>query len=119
MRKRIFLVSVLSFALPALSGAESIWSSCQTVTAVTNFTAHSNTVVLALSPGIASCNDGTGKAVFQVGEMGVTADSLKGYLATALSAYLAGKRVMIYYENSTSSCFSSVLSVGGYAGQCP
>jgi hypothetical protein len=91
-----------------------------TCTAVaSNYTAYSNTVYLILSPGIPGCSsDAAGAAVFRVGQMNVNADSLKGCLSTALSAYLSGKRVQIFFDPSTPACFSNALSVGGTTGQC-
>src|SRR5687768_11636885 len=82
--------------LPQLCLAD--WSSCQTITAVTNWTAHTPQISLTLSPGVPNCASQTsaGPITFRTGMMGVTDDSLKGYLATALSAYLAGKPVMIW-----------------------
>ena len=96
------------------------WSSCQTITAVSNYLPHSDAVYLTLSPGISGCNSIVqGASGFRVGQAGVTADTIKSLLATSLAAYLAGKQVMIYYEEVTGSCYGMIISVGGYSGQCP
>lgn len=93
------------------------WSQCQTITGVANWTAHSSQIFVNLSPGIPGCMPNAGGPIaFKTGLMGVTDDLLKGYLATALSAYLSGKLVQIYYNNS--SCAANVIAVGGYYGQC-
>lgn len=111
------MTKVLMYAamcLPQLCLAD--WSQCQTITGVTNWTAHTPQIVVNLSPGIPACTpQNGGPVVFKTGLMGVTDDSLKGYLATALAAYLSGKQVMIWYDNS---CAANVLAVGGYSGQC-
>lgn len=112
------LLAMASFCISAAADANT-WSTCHRITAVSNYIAYSNTVYAILTPGIPGCSsDALGAVVFRVGEMGVTADSLKTLLATATAAYLGEKSVMIYYNNATSSCFSNVISVGGYAGQC-
>ena len=101
--------------LPRLCLADD-WSSCQTITSVVNWTAYTPQIVVNLSPGIPACAPtAAGPIVFKVGQMGVTDELLKGYLATALAAYLSGKQVMIYYNNS---CAANILAVGGYYGQC-
>jgi hypothetical protein len=105
---------------PALAHSAPAWSSCQTITALTDYIAYSNSISLVLSPGIPNCNgDTTGTAIIRVGQFGVTADGIKSLFATANVAFVTGKRVMVYYDNSTPSCFSSIISVGGYSGQCP
>lgn len=114
------LVVGFAFATPQLCAADT-WSNCQTITAVVNYTAHSNQILLALSPGITGCNTGAdaqGAVFFTVGQEDVSPDSLKGFLATALSAYLTGKRVQIFYNENTPTCYSSTIAVGGYAAQC-
>ena len=119
MFKKALFVGLVGLALPGLALAAE-WSACQTITGVSNYLAHSNDIRIALSPGAAGCaNDSAGGVGFRVGQNGVTSDSIKAYLATALAAQLSGKRVMIYYDSSTSACFSSIISVGGFAGQCP
>lgn len=115
------IVLAAALCLPQLCNATT-WSSCQTITAVTNYIPWSNQVSLVLSPGVApaTCaSDAPGVVNFRVGEKNVTADSLKSILATALSAHIAGKRIMVFYDPSTSACFASVLSIGGFAAQCP
>src|SRR5262252_2994187 len=117
MRKSILVLLMLTM-LPVASWAD--WSDCQTVTAVSNYIAYSNTVALALYPGIPGCNsDVPGGVMFRVGQMNVNSDSLKTLLASSFAAHLAGKRVMIFYDPSTQYCFANVVSVSGYAGQCP
>lgn len=118
MQKYLFGLA-LTLAFPCSSWAAA-WSTCQTVTSVSDSIAYAGVVQVVISPGIAGCTDnGVSVVNFRVGEQGVTADSVKGYLATALAAFLAEKRVMILYDGSTSSCNSNILSVGGYAAQCP
>lgn len=113
------IATLFAFALPSLGVTAEQWSGCHTVTAITNYTAHSNTIAAVLSPGIPGClSDAPGVAYFQVGQMGVTADSLKSLLASLMSAQMSGVRVMIYYNDATASCLSSIVSVGGYSGQC-
>ena len=109
----------MALAIPCSAWAGS-WSTCQTITAVSNYIAYSSTVYVILSPGIPVCNnDAPGAAMFRAGKMGVTDDSLKTLLASATAAYLAGKRIQVFYDESAPTCFSNVVSIGGNAGQCP
>src|SRR5712675_1371284 len=118
MISKLLLLSLLTSAVPSLSFAAA-WSTCQTITAVSDYTTHSNSVYLVLSPGIPGCSsDAAGAAILRVGQMGVTSDSIKSLMATSMIAYVAGKPVMIYYDNSSAACFASIISVGGYSAQC-
>jgi hypothetical protein len=116
--RKLLLALVCLQLLPNLSWAD--WSDCQTVTAVSNYIAYSNTVALALYPGIPGCNsDVPGGVMFRVGQMNVSSDSLKSLLASSFAAHLAGKRVMIFFDPSTQYCFANAISLSGYGGQCP
>lgn len=118
MKTKKWIGAAVAAAIPALCQANS-WSSCQTITAVSNYTTHESAVYVILSPGISGCHaDAPGATKFKVGQMGVTADALKGFLATALAAYLSGKQVMIHYDETSPSCHASIISVGGWAAQC-
>jgi hypothetical protein len=76
--------------------------------------------IVETKPGIPGCSsDAAGAALFRIGQMNVSADTMKSLLATLMAAYLGGKQVMIYYDNSNSFCYSSLVSIGGYSGQCP
>lgn len=87
---------------------------------MTDYSAYSGSFYLVLSPGIQGCSsDVQGTAIFRVGQMGVTADTFKSLLASSYVAFTTGKRVMIYYDDSTPACFSSIISIGGYSAQCP
>lgn len=115
--RKVFLAA-LAMAASSASHANA-WSSCQVVTAITNYTAYSGTITAVLSPGIPGCSsDAPGVASFRIGEMGVTADSLRSLHASLMSAQAMGTRVMIFYNSATSACFASIVSVGGYSAQC-
>ena len=112
LTRMMFAVCLLA---PVVSQATMVWSACQTITAVSDYLAYSNSVQLAFSPGIPGCGVGS----FVVGQGGVTSTNVNSLLATSLAAFTAGKQVMIYYDNSTSNCYSTIVAVGGYSGQCP
>jgi hypothetical protein len=117
--KKYSLMIAIALGTPSLSWAMG-WSSCQTITAVSNYIAYSNTITVVLSPGIPGCASDAGGAVnFRVNQANVTLESLKSLLATTLTAYVSGKRVMVLYDETTPSCWGYSISVGGFAGQCP
>jgi hypothetical protein len=123
--KRVMLVlcACVSF-VTAQAQAALAWSSCQTVTAVSNYLAYSNSIYLTLSPGISGCTGNSGSSVsavgFVVGQEGVTSTNINALLATSLAALTAGHQVMVYYDASTApQCNSQIVAVGGFAAQCP
>jgi len=97
------------------------WSSCQTVTGVSNYLAYADSVLITLSPGISGCSNVgvAGAVMFSVGANGVTSDNIGSFLASGYAAYVSGHQVMIYYDNSSASCPSMIISLGGPSGQCP
>ena len=105
--------------IPAVSWGAN-WSSCQTITSVTDYTAYSSSFYLNLSPGISGCvADTTGAVLYRIGMAGVTADSYKSLVASTMLAFVTGKQVMIYFDTSQPpACFASIISLGGYANQC-
>jgi len=121
MRFLIRLLVAAAFLVPFASQATQQWSTCQTITGVSNYIAYGSSVILALSPGISGCNavDLPGAMAFAINVGGVTADNINSFLAESLAAYLSGHQVTIYYDNATSSCFGTIISVGGVGGQCP
>jgi hypothetical protein len=96
------------------------WSSCQTITSVTDYTAYSSSFYLNLSPGVPGCTaDTNGGVLYRIGAAGVTSDSYKNLIASTLFAMAMGKQVMLYYDTTQApACFVSVISIGGYANQC-
>jgi hypothetical protein len=96
------------------------WSSCQTITSVSDYTAYSNSFYLNLSPGIPGCSaDTAGGALYRIGMANVTADSYKSLVASTMVAFITSRQVMIYYDSSQPpACFASIVSLGGYANQC-
>lgn len=106
--------------LVPLSSWAATWSSCQTITSVTDYTAYSSSFYLNLSPGISGCSaDTNGGVIYRIGMAGVTADSYKSLVASSMIAFLTGKQVMLYYDSSQApACFASIVSLGGYANQC-
>ncbi len=104
------------------SQAANQWSSCQTVTAVTNLMANSAPgILLGLSPGLSGCSPVgvIGALMFSVGVDGVVATNIDSFLATSLTAYTTGHQVMVYYDNTTSTCQGISIAISGYSGQCP
>ena len=118
MPKISALVLILGLFTPFITHATQQWSSCQTVTAVANYTAYSNQVILALSPSLPCTgpNAVPGSVSFGVGNLGVTAGNLNSFLASGLAAHATGKQVAIYYDSA--SCFCLIIANSGYAGQC-
>jgi hypothetical protein len=121
MRLMTRMMIAVSLLAPVVSQATVVWSACQTVAAVADYLAYNNSVNLALSPGISGCvsNGVTGAVSFSVGQNGVSSTNVNSLLATGLAAFTAGKQVMILYDNATSNCYSAIVAVGGYSGQCP
>ena len=119
LKRKLLYTFVASIVMTPICQATPTWSGCQTVTAVSNYLA-ADTIYLVFSPGIPGCSsDAPGAATWRIGQMGMTADTMKSFLATALTAFATGRQVMIYFENATPTCFASFISVGGYSGQCP
>jgi hypothetical protein len=112
-------MTILSCMLiSATAQAALVQSGCVTVTAVVNSESQS-AVLLALSPAIPGCTPNTTPGVeFSVGMNGITAATLNSYLASGLSAFATGQRVMVIYDDSTSNCFGLVIANGGFHGEC-
>lgn len=109
---------VTSLMVSATAQAALVQSGCVTVTAVVNIEAQS-AVLLALSPAIPGCTPNTTPGIeFAVGTNGVTATNLNSYLASGLSAFATGQRVMVIYDDSTSNCFGLTVANGGFHGEC-
>ena len=108
------------FLMPALAQATGVWSDCETITAVSDEPAISS-ILVTLSPGISGCaaQGVVGAINFTTGQFGITSTDLGGLLATSLSAYAIGKRVMVAYDNSTINCYSQAIAISGYSNQCP
>jgi hypothetical protein len=120
-----FLTSLLFLAalpIPALSETL-VWSSCQTVIGVVNEPVGSAAnVIVTLSPGISGCAYAgvPGAVGFQVGEDGVVAENLNGFLASALAAMAMSRQIQVAYDTSSSTnCWATAITVGGTNGQCP
>ena len=114
----------LGLLVPALAQATPVWSSCQTITGVANYLSDLdsgyNGFFLSLSPGISGCGIVTAGGVgFIIGQQGITASNFNSYLAMSLTAYTSGHQVTIWYDSSSSSCYSAILVLGGNSGQCP
>lgn len=116
---RLMAISFLFGSASAQSSEQ--WSSCQTITGVSNYLAYANSVLITLSPGIPGCSpvDVNGAVMFMVGVDGVTSDNISSFLASGFAAYASGHQVMIYYDNTTTSCPGVIVSLGGPSGQCP
>ena len=118
MRALTRLVLALSLIAPIVSQATQQWSSCQTVTGVSNYVAFGNQVIVALSPGL-PCTVPVGVpggVAFVIGTNGITASNINTFLASALSAYATGQRIQLYYDDT--ACGGLIISNGGITGQC-
>src|SRR5438270_2470849 len=114
-----FLISACS-VLPLVCEAMT-WTTCQTVTSVSNYIAYNNSILFTVSPGVSGCTyAGTpnGLAV-AVGQLNVTSNNINSLLASLLVAASIGKGLMIYYDSSSSACYSEIVAIGGWGGQCP
>ena len=122
IRRLLTRVGIMCLALlPLESQAAMGWSTCQTITGVTNYIPYNSSVWLSLSPGIPGCAYGgvPGAAAFMIGMNGVDATNINGLLASFLTAMSVGRAVLIYYDNSSSTCYSQMIAVGGMTGdQC-
>jgi hypothetical protein len=115
---------IVGLLFPVVSQAAITWSTCGTVTSVSNYIANDNSFYVTLSGSAipSSCtaiSSVPGSVGFVVGSDGVTSTNQTALLASALSAMATGQQVMIAYDNSTSSCNGQVISIGGYSAQCP
>ena len=117
----LFITVICSIQAQAIG-----WSLCQTVTGVTDSRSSSvNGVIISTYPGVtgpggAPCNAWMGSGTLRVGIglQGQNADTVKAALTLATTAYLTGKKVMFYYDNSGGTCDVMYMSLGGYVGQC-
>jgi hypothetical protein len=111
------------FLMPAMAQATIVWSACQTITAVSDEPALSvgPSILLALSPGVSGCSAQgvTGAINFTGGQGGIASTDLSALFATSLTAFSLGKRVMVAYDNSTTSCYGQAIAIAGYEDQCP
>jgi hypothetical protein len=118
-------LSVVCLLAPMASQAVNmVWSSCQTITAVSNYVPYNDSFYLTLSPGISGCTGNSGGAASAVGFVGgqlnVTDTNMAGLLAMSLAAVTAGSQVMIYYDSSsTPQCNAMLVAIHGFAAQCP
>jgi hypothetical protein len=93
------------------------WSSCQTITGVSDYRAYDGAVYFPISPGIPGCtNGGLQRVRMTNGLLGVTGDTLKGGLAIGLIAFTTKVPVQFAYDNIT--CDVQIVAIGGYAGTC-
>lgn len=113
-------VALITTGTPVLSQAAVAWSSCQTVTGVTVQPVGSN-ILVSLSPGISGCSSQgiTGAITFSAGQLGLATGDLSGLLASSMTALALGRQVLIAVDTSSSNCYATSVSVGGYNGQCP
>lgn len=104
---------------PVASWATPTWSTCQTITSVTDYTAYNNSIYMNLYPGITGCSaDTTGGAIIQMSAT-LSLDQYKNLYATTMLAYSLNKPVTLYYDNSQApACFVQVVSIGGYTNSC-
>ena len=123
MRILLPVTFVASLMLSAVSQATVVWSACQTITGVVHEPiGPSGNIILSLSPGIAGCNPAgiPGAAMFMVGQEGLAATDLGGFLADSLAAISSGRQVQVAYDNASGApCYSDAIAVGGTNGQCP
>lgn len=118
MRKVNLVLLALSFMATTESQATQQWSSCQTVTGVSNYIAFGNQVIVALSPGL-PCTVPVGVpggVSFVIGTNGITTANINTFLASALSAYATGQKVQLYFDDA--ACSGLIISNGGITGQC-
>jgi len=101
------------------------WSSCQTISALTDYTANNASFYLNLTPGISGCvADTNGGAIVRYtslsGPVITPIDTYKNLFATAALAYASGKQVQLYYDNTSSppACLVTIISIGGTSNQC-
>lgn len=124
MKISLRVLSLACALCPVLGQANMVWSSCQTVTAVSNYIAYNDGIYLTLSPGISGCAANSGNSTsavgFVVGQLNVTDANISSLLATSLTAVAAGTQVMIYYDSaSVPQCNAQIVAIHGFADQCP
>jgi hypothetical protein len=124
MRQVIRAVLIACLFAPVASQAAIVWSSCTTISSVSNFLANSNQLVVTFatpSPLQSSCSgyEGQPAVFFLEGTDGVSSSNINTFLAMAIAAWQGGQQIMVSYDNSTSSCYGQTISLAGYAAQCP
>jgi len=120
MRLSSRLLILVPLLAPALANAAPVWSTCQTIASVTT-EPNLSSLLITLQPGISGCSAQgvTGATNFTAGQEGLVSTDLNGVLATSLTAYTLGKQVLIAYDNASTSCYSTAVSIGGYNFQRP
>ena len=117
MRSLTILMVVTCVMASTTAQAALVESGCVSVVGVVN--GGSGAVILALSPAISGCTPNTTPGVeFGVGVNGVTATNLNSFLASGLTAFTTGQKVMVLYDNSTSNCYGMEIANGGFHGEC-
>ncbi len=121
LRKTSLILSLFGL-VPSLAIAASQWTECVTIAGVSNYLATNNSIYLSVKPAIPGCSGGStgilSGLTFAIDQQGVTQSNINGFYAAALAAQLTEKKVMIYFDNSSSDCFGKILSSGGFSGQC-
>lgn len=113
-RQAVTSVIVCCLLMPAMAQATMVWSGCQTITAVSEEPADPQgaSILLDMSPGISGCfAQGVAGAINFTAAQGIASADLNGLLATSLSAFTVGKRVMVYYDNSTANCYGQAAKL--------
>lgn len=120
MRKIIRPLLLLPLVVPIITNATVVWSGCQTIVAIST-EPNQASLLITLSPGISGCSAQgvTGAINFTIGQEGLAATDLSNILGTSVSAYALGRQVMLAYDNATTNCYGTAVSIGGYQAQCP
>ena len=111
--RTMILVCMLA---PTVSQAALVWSNCEKITAVSDYLAYASydAIYITVSPAISGC---TGNGPASAVTFAVNVNSI---LAIALAAYTSGHQVRVFYDNATTpQCYSQIVGVGGYYGECP
>jgi hypothetical protein len=122
-RRTLTLAIAFCFVMPGMAQATIVWSACQTITAVSDEPALAvgPSILLALSPGISGCSPQgvTGAINFTAAQGGIASADLSALLATSLTAFSLGKRVMVAYDNSTTITYDpTIISPWGDTTVC-
>lgn len=117
MKRSIFAKPIAALILPLLCVEPTFantWTGCATVTQVKDYTSYNGSLAITLSPSPtwASGPCGSSGVVFAEGNQGVTSDTIKNTIAMAITAFVTGQQVTIFYDTSTSSCNAVIIQLG-------
>ena len=108
---RILLLFGL-FVFTANSYAANTWTGYKHITKIETGASGGFLITFDTSISSACSNSSSDDRLYiYANQNSVTADGLKALLATTLSAFNAGKEINVLYDNSSSRCYGTAITV--------